>query len=128
MITTWKSPGGVANLAAFSPDGKTLAETSGAGKVYLWDIPSHRLAGTVPIPGGTSLDGMAITPDGKLLAEVSRTSDKVYLWDLSTRQQVAVITDPGGKGTNSATFSPDGKTLAIGDSDGSTYLWDIQRE
>jgi serine/threonine-protein kinase len=128
MITTWKSPGGVANLAAFSPDGKTLAETSGAGKVYLWDIPSHRLAGTVPIPGGTSLDGMAISPDGKLLAEVSRTSDKVYLWDLSTRQQVAVITDPGGKGTNSATFSPDGKTLAIGDSDGSTYLWDIQRE
>jgi hypothetical protein len=128
MITTWKSPGGVANLAAFSPDGKTLAETSGAGKVYLWDIPSHRLAGTVPIPGGTSLDGMAITPDGKLLAEVSRTSDKVYLWDLSTRQQVAVITDPGGKGTNSATFSPVGKTLAIGDSDGSTYLWDIQRE
>jgi hypothetical protein len=128
MITTWKSPGGVANLAAFSPDGKTLAETSGAGKVYLWDIPSHRLAGTVPIPGGTSLDGMAISPDGKLLAEVSRTSDKVYLWDLSTGQQVAVITDPGGKGTNSATFSPVGKTLAIGDSDGSTYLWDIQRE
>jgi hypothetical protein len=128
MITTWKSPGGVANLAAFSPDGKTLAETSGAGKVYLWDIPSHRLAGTVPIPGGTSLDGMAISPDGKLLAEVSGTSDKVYLWDLSTGQQVAVITDPGGEGTASATFSPDGKTLAIGDSDGSTYLWNIQRE
>jgi hypothetical protein len=128
MITTWKSPGGVANLAAFSPDGKTLADTAGAGRVYLWDTPSHRLAGTVPIPGGTSLDGMAISPDGKLLAEVSRTSDKVYLWDLSTGQQVAVITDPGGKGTNSATFSPVGKTLAIGDSDGSTYLWDIQRE
>jgi serine/threonine-protein kinase len=128
MITTWKSPGGVANLAAFSPDGKTLAETSGAGKVYLWDIPSHRLAGTVPIPGGTSLDGMAISPDGKLLAEVSGTSDKVYLWDLSTGQEAAVITDPGGEGTASATFSPVGKTLAIGDSDGSTYLWDIQRE
>jgi sugar lactone lactonase YvrE len=128
MIATWKSPGGVANLAVFSPDGKTLAETAGTGKVYLWDIPSHRLAGTVPIPGGTSLDGMAISPDGKLLAEVSRTGDKVYLWDLSTGQQVAVITDPGGKGTASATFSPDGKTLAIGDSDGSTYLWSIQRE
>ena len=128
MITTWKSPGGVANLAAFSPDGKTLAETAGAGKVYLWDIPSHRLAGTVPIPGGTSLDGMAISPDGKLLAEVSGTSDKVYLWDLSAGQQAAVITDPGGEGTASATFSPGGKTLAIGDSDGSTYLWNIQRE
>ena len=128
MITTWKSPGGVANLAVFSPDGKTLAQTTGAGKVYLWDIPSHRMAGTVPIPGGTSLDGMAINPDGKLLAEVSGTSDKVYLWDLSTGQQAAVITDPGGQGTASATFSPDGKTLAIGDSDGSTYLWNIERE
>ena len=128
MIATWKSPGGVAKLAVFSPDGKTLADTAGAGKVYLWDIPSHRLAGTVPIPGGISLDGMAISPDGKLLAEVSGNSDKVYLWDLSTGQQVAVITDPGGKGTASATFSLDGKTLAIGDSDGSTYLWSIQRE
>lgn len=127
-IATWKSPGGVANLAAFSPDGKTLAETAGAGKVYLWDIPSHRLAGTIPIPSRTSLDEMAISPDGKLLAEVSGDGDKVYLWDLSTGQQVAVITDPGGKGTACATFSPDGKTLAIGDSDGSTYLWNIQRE
>ncbi len=128
MITTWKSPGGAANLAAFSPDGKTLADTAGAGKVYLWDIPSHRLAGTVPIPGRTSLGGMAISPDGKLLAEVRGNSDKVYLWDLSTGQEAAAITDPGGKFTASATFSPDGKTLAIGDSDGSTYLWNIQRE
>jgi tRNA A-37 threonylcarbamoyl transferase component Bud32 len=128
MIASWKSPGGVANLAAFSPDGKTLAETAGAGKVYLWDIPSHRLARTVPIPSRISLDEMAISPDGKLLAEVSGNSDMVYLWDLSTGQEVAVITDPGGKGTACATFSPDGKTLAIGDSDGTTYLWNIQRE
>jgi len=111
-----------------APDGKTLADTAGTGQVYLWDIPSHRLAGTVPIPGGTSLDGIVISPDGKLLAEVSGASDKVYLWNLSTRQEVAVITDPGGKGTAFATFSPDGKTLAIGDSNGSTYLWKIQRE
>jgi WD40 repeat protein len=128
MITTWTSPGGVANLAVFSPDGKTLADTAGTSKVYLWDIPSHRLAGTVSIPGGTSLDGMAISPDGKLLAGVGGTSDKVYLWDLSTGQQADVITDPGGKGTASAAFSPDGKVLAIGDTDGSTYLWTIQRE
>jgi WD40 repeat protein len=128
MIATWKSPGGVANLAVFSPKGQTLAETAGTGKVYLWDIPSYRLAGTVSIPAGTSLGGMAISPDGKLLAGVSGTSDKTYLWDLSTGQQVAVITDLGGKGTASATFSPDGKTLAIGDSDGSIYLWNIQRD
>ena len=125
MITTWKSPGGISNLAAFSPDGKTLADTSGAGKVYLWTIPSHRLAGTVHIPGRTT--GMAISPDGKLLAEVTGgNSDKVYLWDLSTGKEAAVITDPGGTGTASAAFSPDGKTLAIGDGDGSTYLWNIQ--
>jgi sugar lactone lactonase YvrE len=126
MTATWKSPGGVSNSAAFSPDGKTLADTAGAGKVYLWDIPSHRLAGTVPIPGRTRLGGIAISPDGKLLAEVSSNGDKVYLWDLPAGKEVAVITDPGGTGTASAAFSPDGKTLAIGDGDGSTYLWNIQ--
>jgi WD40 repeat protein len=126
MIATWNSPAGVANLAVFSPDGKALADTAGAGKVYLWGIPSHRLAGTVPIPGGTSLDGMAISPDGRLLAEVSGDNDRVYLWDLAAGREVAVITDPGGKGTASAVFSPDGKTLAIGDNNGSTYLWNIR--
>jgi WD40 repeat protein len=126
MTATWKTPG-VSNLATFSPDAKTLAETAGAGTVYLWDIPSHRLAGTILIPGRTHLGGIAMSPDGKLLAGGSGNGDKVYLWDLSTGKEVAVITDPDGKGTSSAVFSPDGKMLTIGDSDGSTYLWNIHR-
>jgi WD40 repeat protein len=127
IIATWRSPGGASNLATFGPGGKILAETPGTGRVYLWDIPSHLLAGSLPVPGSAPLGGLAISPNGKLLAEGSGNSDKVYLWDLSTGEEAAVITDPGGKGTASATFSPDGTMLAIGDRDGSTYLWTITR-
>jgi WD40 repeat protein len=126
VLASWHNPGAAQNFAAFSPDGKTLAESSGYGKVSLWDVSSHRPAGSVPIPAGTHLGALAISPDGKFLAEASLDSDSVYLWDLPTGKEFPALSDSGGKGAVAIAFSPDGKTLAAGDSDGSTYLWSIR--
>ena len=36
----------------------------------------------------------------------------------------ATLTGPAGHGVNAVAFAPDGTTLAVGDLNGSTYLWD----
>ena len=36
----------------------------------------------------------------------------------------ATLTDPGGNAVNAVAFAPGGATLAVGDANGSTYLWD----
>ena len=42
---------------------------------------------------------------------------------MHTRRRIATLTDPGSMGVNSLAFSPTGNPLAIGDNNGSTYLW-----
>jgi WD40 repeat protein len=44
---------------------------------------------------------------------------------MATQKATATLTDPHSNGVYSVTFSPDDTTLAIGDDNGSTYLWRV---
>jgi WD40 repeat protein len=110
---------------ALSPDGKLLAwavvgrvETS--AKVHLLDPVSGRLVGALE---GPSVESLAFSPDGRLLA-VGEFHHNVRLVDVARRRFVRDL----GEHTHSVTalcFSPDGKHLASASADGGAKLWNV---
>ena len=66
------------------------------------------------------LDGLAVSPDGRLLAicqkvklSVRRADDLREMWHVDTRPD------------RCAAFSPDGQWIATGDTDGAVSLWEV---
>jgi WD40 repeat protein len=113
-------------LAAFSPDGKTLAIGSYNGGVHLWHIATHQIA--TPLTGGTgqNYQVVAFSPNGKTMASASSDNGTVRLWDLATGQQIATLPTGDTSVAVSAAFSTDGKTLAVSSYGGTVHLWNVR--
>jgi WD40 repeat protein len=103
----------------FSPDGRMLLTTSGGTTLKLWDLATKRVVTTFKGFRSTIM-GLALTPDGKMLA-VSQ-GNTIALWNLAVRQEVAVLKGHTGV-VYALSFSPDGAVLASGGGDGTVRLW-----
>ncbi len=67
--------------------------------------------------------GMAVSPDGKLLATTD-SYGKIHLWRVADGQQI-LSWDAHIGWVRSLTFSPDGKTIISGSEDATVKLWDV---
>lgn len=121
--------------AAFSPDGKTLALSSGNFReaeppsVTLYDFdtssgsvnPRHEL---VVGKQGPSFS-LAFSPDGKTLA-ATNMDETIALWDVNSGRERGQLPLLGKKpGARGMMFSPDGKTIAAGLFDATIAVWDL---
>ncbi|WP_234318356.1 WD40 repeat domain-containing protein [Streptomyces sp. NRRL S-244] len=107
---------------AFSPDGRLVVATTGAGSVHVWDPVTRRPVGPPPAQLATLPWCLAFSPDGTVLATAS-ANRTVYLRDPVTGARVRELpTDHRGPLKRLA-FSPDGQLLATGSTDGTVELW-----
>lgn len=105
----------------FSPDGTRLYAGSHTQTVTLIDPKTGDRMGVIDNLGPT-IDGLAVSPDGALLAIGVKTALKVWradgseeLWSAPANPVRAVV------------FSPDGQWILSGDQDGAISLWDAKR-
>ena len=72
-----------------------------------------------------SVNAVAISPDGKILASGS-ADGQIIFWDLGPNKPIEPkIKISNDLSVNSLAFSPDGKILAFGSEDGTVTLWDV---
>jgi WD40 repeat protein len=115
-------------LAAWSPDGRTLAAKGPENSLQLWDAVTLRPLRTMDFAGHTSslaLGAMEWSPDGKMLA--AGGEGHLFVWSAETGK---VLFYQAEKGSGTLAWSPDGSRLATGDwlgddahPRGSVYIW-----
>lgn len=95
----------------FSPNGKQIAAANRLGQIYLIDAADGRVTWTYPATSTMAMNGLAISPDGRLLA-VATGDGFVDCYHLANRQRLLHLnTAPYVPGTME--FSPDGNDLTV---------------
>jgi WD40 repeat protein len=95
----------------FSADGTTMACASRDGSVRVWEVGTGKLRARLKaLP--TRLDELALSPDGKVVAEVSGMADAaVHLWDVTALRELHSF--PGHRGGPlTVAFVGDGREVA----------------
>ncbi|MDQ0715938.1 WD40 repeat protein [Streptomyces luteogriseus] len=112
------------NNLAFDTTGRTLASSAADGRVLLWRLPATLSV----LSGGQSVESMALTSDGRLLAAAS--GNQVTLWDVSDPTRLTRLGNlpPLRATVNAVAFRPGpsrSPLLTTGDVGGDVRLWDV---
>ncbi len=107
----------------FSPKGSTLASGGDDGTIRFWNAATGELLKTIDTQSDNSIDSMAYSPDGMILACTGNNGDEgIRFWDVSTGELLKTIKAEAG--AYSVVYSPDGSTFASGGM-GELSVWDV---
>jgi WD40 repeat protein len=136
MLRGWPIDSGASRLA-LSPDGRSLATTTGSPEVWLWDVAGGEPLFPEPLVAEDRTVDLAWSPDSRTLAVTGdaggahgpsasdQRNQNVILWDATTGNRIGEPLLGHNGGVTAAAFSPDGKLLASGDYTGAIRLWDV---
>jgi WD40 repeat protein/serine/threonine protein kinase len=115
---TFRGHAGEVTGLSLTPDGRTLATCGSDQSVCIWDLAAHRHVRLLQ----RTVNGVALAPDGKLVALAQFNGRMVQLWDRAARRVVASF--PAPSRVLSVALSPDGSLLAAG-CVGTVRIWDV---
>lgn len=105
--------GGVYQInSEFSPDGMYLIVVSRRPDIELWNIEKRELDGHFEGHIGNWVEGVDISPNGKLMASFDKELGSVYLWDMETRELRRILQSGIGYITD-LKFSPNSQLLYV---------------
>ncbi len=112
---------GYVNSLSINPQGNQLAVGSEDGSISLWQLPGGQPQRFLR-RSGVSVMGVAFVRNGQQLASFDRSN--LELWLVNEGRQIGQLVGPKGVVTAIAT-NPTGRFLAVGDANGTLYLWDL---
>ena len=111
--------GGYVNNLRYSPDGQTLAVSSGLA-LYFWDVDTGELQKTITGYANV-VDTVIYAPNEETLT--SSDGDVVHIWDIATHKLLKTLFVESR--IRDMVYSPDGATLAGGTRDATILLWNV---
>ena len=114
-----------ATMAAFSPDGKTIASCSWGETIRIWDAQTFTPLHTIQPDEAVIVTQIAYSPDSKTLAYNEFDDDdesRVQLLNLETFAPPRTLMRLSD-GVRHLMYSPDGKTIAGASNDNAVRLW-----
>lgn len=115
------------NWVSFSPDGQLMATASADKSIRLWKATDFTEISSSPLIAHTyAVNWVDFRVDGNQIASCS-TDGKALLWDSKDGKQLQTISNGNQNSLRVGRFSPDGLELAVGASDESLSIWNIDR-
>jgi WD40 repeat protein len=115
-------------LCACAPVGQTLAVADEQNTIHVWDTATGAERCTVQPNKDDTLRGLAVSPDGRLLATLqqgraSPYQQAVLIWDAMSGRTLRTV-GADHKNLSTLAFAPDGKTLTTAGWNG-IGCWDV---
>ena len=128
-LDSFPSPDGCPDYPHFTPDGRRMAgtrdETTKEDRIYhpeVWDLDAHKRVLALPETVYSYNDGIAFSPDGRMLATAD-AGGVIRVRDAASDDMLRSWDSHDG-GVESLSFSPDSRMLVTAHQDGALKAWD----